>query len=598
MAALFAPPDDHLLDGGLASLAESFEADPASKPVCPTLDAPASGVTADPMSLYHVPEAGPGGLDWDAALNAAAAAVTAVAVVPALSSPSASSTTWTPSSCTSFDSDMGVGGGWATDSSVTSPLSSSVSLTSWTALQPPEARSVDWSALMTSTVARPPANAPPGAAAAIAASLAAPVPRATHRSAGIAALGRAAASPALAATAAGRHLAVTPTPPPPPPPPSQASPPTPTPTPTPTTVRRAAGGSTLPTPCRRRAAGVAPAKVPTPKPVKRVATKARPKRTTTTRRTLLQKKEDFARISESYAATVMKQSVKKFTSPMPSRFCHVCGRKSSQVPVAACGNLLNGTCRKVLCAHCFKNYGLDESVMAAAIAGTGDKAGVTADWRCLHCTDGCPDSASCRTYKRTNYLRHLTLRGKRMQAAIAAAAAAAATTAAAAESGSSVAPRPTFTPTPAVVGASAAAGTPTAPDRLVTPPLFGAVRRPHPCPVGRAQPIARAASVAATAASTTYGVTAAQNDASPFHRSTPLPPPPPRRSALPPPPPRSATAPPMPTSAARPTAASVSPLDMRLVSRMLEDAAWDGSWPASPVSPPPLRSALARMGLE
>ncbi|OSX77258.1 hypothetical protein BU14_0153s0001 [Porphyra umbilicalis] len=54
----------------------------------------------------------------------------------------------------------------------------------------------------------------------------------------------------------------------------------------------------------------------------------------------------------------------------------------------------------------------------------------------------------------------------------------------------------------------------------------------------------------------------------------------------------------MPTSAARPTAASVSPLDMRLVSRMLEDAAWDGSWPASPVSPPPLRSALARMGLE
>eukprot|EP00168_Porphyra_purpurea_P010470 TRINITY_DN2593_c0_g1_i2.p2 TRINITY_DN2593_c0_g1~~TRINITY_DN2593_c0_g1_i2.p2 ORF type:complete len:214 (+),score=34.08 TRINITY_DN2593_c0_g1_i2:336-977(+) len=101
MAALFSPPEDHLLDGGLASLAASFEADPASKPICPTLDGPAGGAAADPMALYQVPEAGPASLVWDAAFNEAA-----VAVVPPLPSPSAPSTTWVPSS-TTYDSDMG-----------------------------------------------------------------------------------------------------------------------------------------------------------------------------------------------------------------------------------------------------------------------------------------------------------------------------------------------------------------------------------------------------------------------------------------------------------------------------------------------------------
>ncbi|KAK1867462.1 hypothetical protein I4F81_009969 [Pyropia yezoensis] len=122
-------------------------------------------------------------------------------------------------------------------------------------------------------------------------------------------------------------------------------------------------------------------------------TKARgAKRAPTARRTLTQKAEDFARISESYAATVMKQSVKKFNSPVPSRFCHVCGRKSVAVPVAACGNLLNGTCRKVICAVCFDRYGLDAAVLDAAIAGGGAATGVTPGWKCPHCTDGCPDS--------------------------------------------------------------------------------------------------------------------------------------------------------------------------------------------------------------
>lgn len=67
-------------------------------------------------------------------------------------------------------------------------------------------------------------------------------------------------------------------------------------------------------------------------------------------------------------------------------------------------------------------------------------------------------------------------------------------------------------------------------------------------------------------------------------------------AAVPPAVPRAA--PPPPRRRVGGAVAGVSPLDMRLVSRMLENDGWDGCIPASPVSPPPRRGgAHAHLGL-
>ncbi|GAB0489866.1 hypothetical protein MMPV_001092 [Pyropia vietnamensis] len=359
-----------------------------------------------------------------------------------------------------------------------------------------------------------------------------------------------------------------------------------------------------------------PPKAPsTAKPRSSRATKTRgggAKRAPTARRTLSQKAEDFARISESYAATVMKQSVKKFNSPVPSRFCHVCGRKSLAVPVAACGNLLHGTCRKVICAVCFDRYGLDPAVLAAAIAGGGAAAGVTPGWKCPHCMDGCPDSASCRTYKRTNYLRHLTLRGKRMGAAAAMAAAAASSSVAGggAKGGSPAvksaplpaphapAPQGLSTGTGAATAAAAAAasaavaGSDTQGMASAYTPWVGDAGASGgggggggclPPRTSHAPVAAEAAAAAAEAAAALFG----KPEPSSAYGAAAVP------VAAVPPPPIAAS----PMRARVCGVAGVSPLDMRLVSRMLENDGWDGCIPASPVSPPPQRDVQTRLGL-
>jgi len=114
-------------------------------------------------------------------------------------------------------------------------------------------------------------------------------------------------------------------------------------------------------------------------------------------------------------STVAKQRPKQYKRPTPSKFCHVCGRKSHNVTVAVCARIEDGMCRKVVCEFCFDKYGWDRSVLDQA----GAKAGVvlggvrTSRWTCTHCRGRCVAKAQCNTYGRTNYKRHLKLRQRR-----------------------------------------------------------------------------------------------------------------------------------------------------------------------------------------
>lgn len=59
----------------------------------------------------------------------------------------------------------------------------------------------------------------------------------------------------------------------------------------------------------------------------------------------------------------------------PSRFCHICLRRAGRVTLLACGNALEGSCRKVVCEKCFESFGWD---WAAALKPNSM-------WTCTHC---------------------------------------------------------------------------------------------------------------------------------------------------------------------------------------------------------------------
>lgn len=59
----------------------------------------------------------------------------------------------------------------------------------------------------------------------------------------------------------------------------------------------------------------------------------------------------------------------------PSRFCHICLRRAGRVTLLACGNALEGSCRKVVCEKCFETFGWD---WAAALKPNSM-------WTCTHC---------------------------------------------------------------------------------------------------------------------------------------------------------------------------------------------------------------------
>jgi hypothetical protein len=59
----------------------------------------------------------------------------------------------------------------------------------------------------------------------------------------------------------------------------------------------------------------------------------------------------------------------------PSRFCHICLRRAGRVTLLACGNTVEGSCRKVVCEKCFETFGWD---WRAALEPNSM-------WTCTHC---------------------------------------------------------------------------------------------------------------------------------------------------------------------------------------------------------------------
>ena len=95
----------------------------------------------------------------------------------------------------------------------------------------------------------------------------------------------------------------------------------------------------------------------------------------------------------------------KTKNTTPSRYCHICLRRADRIVTLACTNSMRGTCRKVICTKCFKDYNWD---WKAAVL---DKS-----WTCCHCRDKCPNRAQCFIYGRTNDRRHQALMQRKEEA--------------------------------------------------------------------------------------------------------------------------------------------------------------------------------------
>ncbi len=95
----------------------------------------------------------------------------------------------------------------------------------------------------------------------------------------------------------------------------------------------------------------------------------------------------------------------KTRNQTPSKFCHICLRRGERIRVIACTNVGRGTCRKVVCEKCFRDYKWEwkSAVLDPA-------------WTCCHCRGVCPDRAQCFIYRRTNDRRHQALMLKKEEA--------------------------------------------------------------------------------------------------------------------------------------------------------------------------------------
>lgn len=89
--------------------------------------------------------------------------------------------------------------------------------------------------------------------------------------------------------------------------------------------------------------------------------------------------------------------VKRYKNAQPSKFCHVCSRCDDVVQTLVCGNIQDGSCRKVVCEKCFEKYKWDW----AGSFSMGEM------WACPHCRQCCPEKARCGIYHRTNMARTL-----------------------------------------------------------------------------------------------------------------------------------------------------------------------------------------------
>lgn len=91
---------------------------------------------------------------------------------------------------------------------------------------------------------------------------------------------------------------------------------------------------------------------------------------------------------------------KRYRNLVPSIHCHICCRPSRSVPVAVCGNITDGLCRKSVCRLCITEYNLADWDRVKN-PGSG--------WICCHCVNSCSSipRAQCFIYSRTNMKRKL-----------------------------------------------------------------------------------------------------------------------------------------------------------------------------------------------
>lgn len=81
-----------------------------------------------------------------------------------------------------------------------------------------------------------------------------------------------------------------------------------------------------------------------------------------------------------------------------SKYCHVCGRSSSNVSMLACHFSQKNLCRKVVCQLCVSKY---DAFYTEQVQKTGN------DWCCTHCRGMCPRRARCVQYYRNNQKRRI-----------------------------------------------------------------------------------------------------------------------------------------------------------------------------------------------
>lgn len=122
----------------------------------------------------------------------------------------------------------------------------------------------------------------------------------------------------------------------------------------------------------------------------------------------------------SHRPTVLKQRLRHYKRPTASKFCHICARKSANVPVVVCSRIEEGLCQKVVCEYCLNKYGwghegLDtiRRLQETGRKDVGPRNERKRAWVCPHCRGMCVARAQCNTYGRVNHKRHLKLRRKR-----------------------------------------------------------------------------------------------------------------------------------------------------------------------------------------
>lgn len=122
----------------------------------------------------------------------------------------------------------------------------------------------------------------------------------------------------------------------------------------------------------------------------------------------------------SHRSAFVKQRLRHYKRPTASKFCHICARKSVNVPVVVCSRIEEGLCQKVVCEYCLKKYGWGQEKLDPTLRlqeteswDVGSRNEWKRMWICPHCSGKCVARAQCNTYGRVNHRRHLKLRRKR-----------------------------------------------------------------------------------------------------------------------------------------------------------------------------------------